>query len=284
MNDEPIFSVPFDASPVGLAPADGADAVGSPKKTARRAPRVTNRVEDRPAFLLHSYPYRETSLILDVFTRSHGRVALVAKGAKRPHSALRSVLVSFQRLNLSWSGAGDIKTLIRAEWSGAPLRLQGSSAMSAWYLNELLLRLLIRDDPHEALYDAYVDAISRLAEQPRLSAGLREFEWTLLREIGYAFDPSMTDAGEPIHPDQQYRLPLEAGPSRIDDAIDDNWASRSAMAVSGRVLQALTEHRFDDALVEPELRRLLRERLDYHMSGRPLTTRQVLRDLQDYLP
>ena len=284
MNDEPIFSVPADPEPAGLVSADPPEGGAPAKRAARRAPRVSNRIEDRPSFLLHSYPYRETSLILDVFTRSHGRVALVAKGAKRPHSALRPVLVSFQRLNLSWSGAGEIKTLIRAEWSGAPQRLQGSAAMSAWYLNELLLRLLSRDDPHEALYDAYVDAIARLAEQPRLSAALRRFEWTLLREIGYGFDPSSTESGADVEADRMYRLPLESGPQDETDVGDISWASRSAMTVSGRALQALAQDRFDDAVVEPELRRLLRERLDYHMNGRPLTTRQVLRDLQEFFP
>lgn len=282
MNDGPIFSSPA-VLDGGLAPVDPA-ATGTAVKRARRAPRVSNRVEDRPAFLLHSYPYRETSLILDVFTRSHGRVALVAKGAKRPHSALRPVLNSFQRLNLSWSGAGDIKTLIRAEWSGAPQRLQGPAAMSAWYLNELVLRLLSRDDPHEALYDAYVEALSALAAQPRLSLALRRFEWALLREIGYGFEPSCTESGDPVHADRLYRVPLEAGPQAETGMTDHGPAGQGAIAVSGRALLALAEQRFDDAAVEPELRRLLRERLDYHMNGRPLATRQVLRDLQEFIP
>lgn len=193
-----------------------------------------NRVMDVPAFLLHSYPYRETSLILDVFTRAHGRVALVAKGAKRPHSALRPVLVSFQRLALSWSGAGEIKTLVRAEWAGALQRLEGAGAMSGWYLNELLMHLLPREDPHEGLYDAYAAALASLCEDRPRQPILRYFEWRLLCEIGYGFE--------------------------------------------------LAAERFEDPGYEPELRRLLRERLDYHMSGRPLATRQVLRDLQDYLP
>ncbi|WP_296560623.1 DNA repair protein RecO, partial [Pigmentiphaga sp.] len=224
--------------------------------------------------LIHSYPYRETSLILDVFTRSHGRLALVAKGAKRPHSALRPVLIAFQRLSLSWSGAGEIKTLVRAEWSGAPQRLQGAAAMSGWYLNELLLRLLGRDDPHESLYDAYVDALARLAAHPRLSSALREFEWRLLCEIGYGFDPAATGAEEPVRAGVRYRVPLEAGPEQ-----EEPEAPQLGTPIAGESLLALAAGRFEDAAAEPELRRLLRERLDYHMNGRPLATRQVLRDL-----
>ncbi|WP_246013404.1 DNA repair protein RecO [Pigmentiphaga humi] len=245
----------------------------APAKPARARPR-SHRVDDAPAFLLHSYPYRETSLILDVFTRSHGRMALVAKGAKRPHSALRPVLIAFQRLSLSWSGAGEIKTLIRAEWSGAPQRLQGAAAMSGWYLNELLMRLLGRDDPHESLYDAYADALARLAANPRLSVALREFEWRLLCEIGYGFDPASLDDGTPVLAGGRYRVPLEAGP--------EPCAAEGGAHVSGAALLALAGGRFGEPGAEPELRRLLRERLDYHMEGRPLATRRVLRDLQDF--
>lgn len=255
----------FRRTPLAAAPA--------PARQARPRGRG-HRVDDVPAFLIHSYPYRETSLILDVFTRSHGRLALVAKGAKRPHSALRPVLIAFQRLSLSWSGAGEIKTLVRAEWSGAPQRLQGAAAMSGWYLNELLLRLLGRDDPHESLYDAYVDALARLAAHPRLSSALREFEWRLLCEIGYGFDPAATGAEEPVRAGVRYRVPLEAGPEQ-----EEPEAPQLGTPIAGESLLALAAGRFEDAAAEPELRRLLRERLDYHMNGRPLATRQVLRDL-----
>ncbi|GAA4338604.1 DNA repair protein RecO [Pigmentiphaga soli] len=274
--EAPAFAA---GAPVGAAPAAGRAPRGQAPATRRAARPRGNRVDDAAAYLLHSYPYRETSLILDVFTHSHGRQALVAKGAKRPHSALRPVLVAFQRLSLSWSGAGEIKTLVRAEWSGPPQRLLGAAAMSAWYLNELLLRLLGRDDPHEALFDAYADALARLAAQPRLSASLRGFEWRLLQEIGYGFEAGATDDGEPVQAGLRYRVPLEAGPQPLPAG-----AAEPPGAVSGRALLALAAGRFDEPAVEPELRRLLRERLDYHMSGRPLATRQVLRDLQDYLP
>lgn len=148
------------------------------------------RAADVPAFLLHAAPWRETSLLLQVFTRDYGIVALVAKGAKRPHSMLRPVLHAFQPLLLSWSGAGDVRTLTRADWAGM-LPLSGRAYMSAWYMNELLVRLLPRDDPHPVLFDAYDEALRQLAASTSAVSALRRFEWVLLSETGYGFgDPA----------------------------------------------------------------------------------------------
>lgn len=151
------------------------------------------RVNEVAGFLLHSVPWRETSLLLEAWCRDQGRVALVAKGARRPTSALRPVLAHFQPLSLSWAGAGEVKTLVRIEWC-APLRVYGGPAMmSAWYLNELLMRLLPREDPHPALYDAYDMALSQLAAGDRAAGALRRFEWILLRETGYGLDRPVPD-------------------------------------------------------------------------------------------
>ncbi len=151
------------------------------------------RVSEASAFLLHTTPWRETSLLLEAYSREQGRVALVAKGARRPTSALRPVLTMFQPLALSWSGAGEVKTLTRADWCAA-LRVYGGPAlMSAWYLNELLLRLLPREDAHPALYDAYDEALQQLASGSRHAGALRRFEWVLLRETGYGVDAPLPD-------------------------------------------------------------------------------------------
>lgn len=160
--------------------------------------RRSHRVQDTTGYLLHSTAWRETSLIIQLFSRQHGVVALVAKGAKRPHSVLRPVLSAFQPLNVSWSGAGEVKTLTRADCIGI-LPLQGRAFMSAWYMNELLLRLLPREDPHPLLFDAYQTALEHLAdvdasyERPPVSAVLRRFEWILLQETGYGIDQDMPD-------------------------------------------------------------------------------------------
>ena len=161
------------------------------------------RVQDAVGYLLHSSAWRETSLIIQVFTRSYGNLALVAKGAKRPYSVLRPVLTTFQPLGLSWSGSGEVKTLTRAECAGIR-PLNGRALMSAWYMNELLLRLLPREDAHPIIFDAYDAALQQLAGvkppgQPSGSAAsaLRRFEWMLLNETGYGLGDDAPDFDDP---------------------------------------------------------------------------------------
>lgn len=154
--------------------------------------RNAHRVIDVRAYLLHATAWKETSLIVQVFSRSRGTVALVAKGAKRPYSVLRPVLGAFQPLQLSWSGAGEIKTLTRAELGGVRA-LSGRALMSAWYMNELLLRLLPREDPHPVLFDAYDAALQQLSAGAYTAGALRRFEWVLLSETGYGMDAAEPD-------------------------------------------------------------------------------------------
>lgn len=160
-----------------------------------------NRVRDVGAYMLHASAWRETSLILQIFSREHGVVAMVAKGAKRPYSALRPVLAAFQPLIVSWTGGGEVKTLTRADLAGIR-PLTGKSLMSAWYMNELLLRLLPREDAHPGLYDAYDGALMALGEGGSAASALRRFEWTLLEETGYGFEgepPQFENAEEERH-------------------------------------------------------------------------------------
>jgi DNA repair protein RecO (recombination protein O) len=154
--------------------------------------RQVQRAHDVQGYLLHSAPWRETSLLIQVFTQDYGVLALAAKGAKRPYSALRPVLTAFQPLRLSWSGAGEVKTLSRAE-SGQIRPLRGKVLMSAWYMNELILRMLPREDAHAVLYDAYDAALLRLAEGLPAAGALRRFEWVLLEETGYGLDQAAPD-------------------------------------------------------------------------------------------
>jgi DNA repair protein RecO (recombination protein O) len=158
--------------------------------------RQPQRVHEAPGYLLHATAWRETSLIVQVFTRDYGNVALVAKGAKRPYSALRSVLTAFQPLSLHWSGSGEVKTLSRAESDGVR-PLAGRAMMSAWYMNELLLRLLPREDPHPGVYDAYDAALQSLSYGSSAAGALRRFEWILLSETGYGLDQEAPDFEDP---------------------------------------------------------------------------------------
>ncbi len=150
------------------------------------------RVHETPGYVLHATAWRETSLIVQAFSRDHGWVSMVAKGAKRPHSVLRPALSLFQPLLLSWTGASEIKTLTRAECAGVHA-LQGPAMMSCWYMNELLFRLLPREDPHPGLFDAYVMALQSLATGSRAAGALRKFEWMLLQETGYGVDAEQPD-------------------------------------------------------------------------------------------
>ena len=150
------------------------------------------RVHETPGYVLHATAWRETSLIVQAFSRDHGWVTLVAKGAKRPHSMLRPALSVFQPLLLSWSGATEVKTMTRAECAGVH-PLPGPAMMSCWYMNELMFRLLPREDPHPGLFDAYVIALHQLAAGQTAAGALRKFEWTLLKETGYGLDQEPPD-------------------------------------------------------------------------------------------
>ncbi|MCM0035995.1 MAG: DNA repair protein RecO [Burkholderiaceae bacterium] len=154
------------------------------------------RVLETPGYVLHATAWRETSLIVQAFSRDHGWVSMVAKGAKRPHSVLRPALSVFQPLLLSWTGAGEIKTLMRAECAGVHA-LPGAALMSCWYMNELLFRLLPREDPHPGLFDAYVIALQQLAAGQSAVGALRRFEWILLKETGYGLDAEAPDFDDP---------------------------------------------------------------------------------------
>lgn len=192
--------------------------------------RRTHRVQDTTGYLLHATAWRETSLIIQLFTQQHGVVALVARGAKRPHSVLRPVLSAFQPLSVSWSGVREIKTLTRAECIGI-LPLQGRAFMSAWYMNELLLRLLPREDPHPVLFDAYRTALEQLAgvsdqvERPSVTASLRRFEWILLQETGYGLDQRAPDFSDPQQ-EREIRQKLRA---RLDDLLDRPLLTRKVL-------------------------------------------------------
>ena len=150
------------------------------------------RVHETPGYVLHATAWRETSLIVQAFSRDHGWVTLIAKGAKRPHSVLRPALSVFQPLLLSWSGGTEVKTMTRAECAGVH-PLPGPAMMSCWYMNELMFRLLPREDPHPGLFDAYVIALQQLAAGQTAAGALRKFEWTLLKETGYGLDQEPPD-------------------------------------------------------------------------------------------
>ena len=247
------------------------------------------------AYVLHSYAYRETSLILQVWSEKHGRLALVAKGARRPRSANRSLLVPFQPLVMDWFGKGELRTLKTAEPEAPATPLSGQALLSAFYLNELLLKLTTRDDPHEALFSAYDEAvaalraISRAEAGPRLAAAptaaggrvepvLRRFELALLRELGYALELTR-EAGthEPIVAEREYLYVVERGAMPAPSGTE---TPANAVRVTGITLHDLERGSFESASTIAQAKQLMRLLINHSLNGQELATRAMVRDLQ----
>ena len=234
------------------------------------------RRDDQPAFVLHAHPYRETSLIVEAFTPDFGRVAMVARGAKRPRSELRGLLQGFQPLLLSWSGQRELKTLRRAEWRGGLPRVGGGALVCGFYLNELLLKLLPREDPHSELFAEYERALGELAASRDQAAVLRRFEVRLLAAMGYALPlVREADTGAPVDPEARYHYAFDRGPRRASPE-----PGLRLPIVRGTTLLALAEHRYPDAATAAEAKRLMREVLDHYLEQRGVESRRVVQDLQ----
>jgi DNA repair protein RecO (recombination protein O) len=232
------------------------------------------RVDGQPAFLLHTWPYSETSLILDVFSRDHGRVAMLARGARRPRSALRGVLLGFQRLELGWFGGGEVKTLAKAEWVGGIPLLQSRCLMLGYYLNELLIKLLPREDAHTALFDAYADALAALATGSADAPELRRFEQSLLREIGYGLTLDQDAEGQPVRPEGRYLFLVERGPveARGDEGVPP---------IDGKTLLDMAADDYSDPRTLSQSKALMRQLIAHHLNGQTLQSRRVFIELQD---
>ena len=212
---------------------------------------------------------------MEAFTRRVGRVALLARGARRPRSAMRGVLLSFHPLRLTWSASAELGNLIGAEWAGALQPLAGQGLMCGFYLNELVLRLLPRDDPHEALFDAYADALAQLSEGTPYPAVLRGFEKRLLGELGYAPLLERDAANRPIDPAGLYVYEPDRGPLPV------NGARPGALVVRGRTLLDLAADDYSRPETRDEARVLMRALIGERLHGQVLHTRAVLKELSD---
>lgn len=230
------------------------------------------RVWLAPAYVLHQHAYRDTSRIVEVFTAEHGRLTLFARGANGAKSALRGVLRPFQRLLLSWSGRTEACQLVSAEIDGALTTLAKERLMSGFYLNELLLKLTERCDPHPEVFAAYAACIEGLCGGESEEASLRRFEKRLLDNLGYGLDLSRTADGEPISPDAYYRFAVERGAQPC--------VAEAPGAVYGRSLADLEGDRFVDARSLRDAKRVLRAALEACLDGRQLKSREVMRAMR----
>ena len=230
------------------------------------------RVELEPAFVLHNRAYRESSLVSEIFGRDSGRLGLVAKGARRPKSPLRGMLQAFHPLLLSWSGSGELGLLTGAEPDGYAPALAGKALFSGLYMNELLMRLLHRHDPHPELFHHYGRALECLARSQRSDAVLRVFEKQMLESIGYGLvlDHDI-DSGHAIEGDGAYRYEMDRGPARSADGNADG------VPVSGETLLALAREELASEQVLEEAKRLMRVVLRRYLGDKPLATRSLFR-------
>lgn len=247
--------------------------------------RLTRPPAVQQAYVLHQHDWSESSLILDLFTRESGRVAVAAKGAKRPYSQLRAVLLPLQRISVSLSkpaktDGGEVQTLRTAEWGGGATLPAGAALFSGYYLNELLLKLLARHDPHPALFDAYADTLAHLAGG---DVALRAFELKLLMSLGLLPDLSVvTPTQVPVDPGRRYQLSPEAGV--IPPASDASLSGALLIQLQAALLHGSMAALRQACVAEPQaLKTTLRGLLHYHLGHQPLRTRALMVDVQNLL-
>ncbi len=226
-------------------------------------------------YVLHARPYRETSQLLEVFTELHGRVGLVARGARRRNYRWRAALQPFQAARLAWTGRSSLQTLTDAEPETGQPRLVGNALLPAFYLNELVMHFVTRGDPHPGLFAEYARALGGLAAGGGAEAVLRGFELALLAEVGYAVNLRLdATTDEPLVPEQAYEYVVEHGPVPVP-------AGREGPRIfSGAQLLGIAEADFGDAATLEAAKRLLRLVLGFYLAGKPLKTREVFRALR----
>lgn len=231
------------------------------------------RVQLQPAYILHHRPFRDSSQILDIVTQDHGKIAVVARGSRGGKSKLAGLLRPFLPLRVSWVAKSDLGTLTGAEANGAPAGVTGDAMLSAYYVNELMLNFLHRHDPQPEIFALYRQVLEALVMSTAIAAALREFELEFLSLLGYAVNLTQVSGGsESIDSMKHYEYRMEQGLV----AVSREQGSR---VFSGATLRAIAEHRFDDADVLRAANRLMREIIAFHLGGKELKSRKVLKEL-----
>ncbi len=235
---------------------------------------ASRRIQNEPAWLLHHRPFRDSSRILDVLSRDHGRLSLVARGSRSSGSRLKGILRPFLPLQLSWVIRSDMGTLTGAEMDGAPISLAGDGLMSGYYVNELILNLLHRHDPQPEVYAAYKSTISDLNHAADVAVTLRKFEMEMLSLLGYGLNLDHdTQTGKELRPDTVYEYRLEQGPVAVEGRQGD-------LVFTGSELRAIAGQEFSDSVTLRNTGRLLRHIIAWHLDGKELKSRKVLREMR----
>ena len=228
---------------------------------------------NQAVYVLHTYPFKETSLVVELFSQQFGRIAAVAKGARRPHSAMRGMLQSFQMLSGAWSGKNELKTLHSLDWNAGLTLIKGEALMCGFYMNELLLRLLPREDAHESLFEYYANALQTLANGANLAITLRRFELKFLQEMGYAVPLLQDENDVAIEADKTYRYEAEYGACALS-------ATKNGVQLSGKTMLDMARDDYADSATQNQSKQLMRYLLAHYLGDKPLHTRQLLIDLQ----
>jgi DNA repair protein RecO (recombination protein O) len=235
------------------------------------------RVDLNPAFILHRRPYRETSLLLDVFSRDHGRICLLAKGARRAKTGISEILQPYQRLQLAWSGKSELMTLTKAESDHAGYSLKDKRLIAGFYLNELIARMLHMHEAHADLFTAYDESLKALAD-PDLDeqVAIRLFEKRLLKSIGYGLvlDHDV-QSGRSIDDHHDYYYQADRGPARKAPSTSDY------IKISGQTLLAIDREYFDTGKCLGEAKQLMRYILNKHLDNKPLASRVLYQSYLD---
>ena len=231
------------------------------------------RVQQQPGYILHHRPFRDTSQILDIVTRDHGKVAVVARGSRGSKSRLAGVLRPFLPLKVSWVSKSDLGTLTGAEAVGAPAGMVGDAMLSAYYLNELLINFLHRYDPQPEIFALYERVLHTLVGSSNVAAILRSFELEFLSLLGYAVNLDHAfGSQDKLVAEQHYEYRMEQGPAPVD-------RSEGKLVFKGAILTAIASEKFEDPAVLKAANRLMREIISFHLGGKELKSRKVLMEL-----
>lgn len=230
------------------------------------------RVQQQPAYILHHRPFRDSSQILDIVTRDHGKIAVVARGSRGSKSRLAGVLRPFLPLRVSWVAKSDLGTLTGAETAGRPAGIVGDAMFSAYYINELLLHFLHRYDPQPEIYALYEEVINALLVAENVAAALRSFELEFLSLLGYAVNLDHEfGSREPLVSDQNYDYRMEQGPVSVDRP--------GPLVFRGDIYAGIAGQEFENPEILRAASRLLREIIGFHLGGKELKSRKVLMEL-----
>jgi len=233
------------------------------------------RVQDQPAYILHHRAFRDTSQILDIITPDHGRLSLMSRGSRATKSRLKSTLQAFRPLIISWSGKGEMPTLISAESQAVKsLTLSGKALPSAFYINELIIKLLHKHDVNERLYYLYESIIRLLSDKYEIEPVLRSFEKQLLEELGFGLNLSVdSQTGNAILENEEYAYYLEQGPVNLSSVYDESYV----LKLSGKSLLDLDANTLNSTQSLKDAKRLMRVILNYYLDGRAIKSRELFR-------